>query len=92
VLLKCLPVSRLTSFGLSTLLWFGSCNHYILTFFLLCKSRKHSSSNSGLCCFISYRYRLSLAEVVMFYLMFSQALFMFFLSLSSPKLQNVLVT
>jgi len=48
----------------------------------LIKKPKHSSSNHGLCCFNSYRLRLSLAKVLMFPLMFSQALFM-----SSPSLK-----
>ena len=88
LLLKCLPISCLTLFGLSTLLWFWSNNHYILASFLWCKSRKHSSSNPGLCRSISYRPRLSLAGVIIFCVMFSQALFLSLLSLSSPKLQK----
>ena len=89
LLLKCLLISRLTLIGLSTLLWFGSCNHYTLASFLWCESHKHSS-NPGLCRFISYRPRLSLAEVIILCLMFSQALFMSLLSLSSPKLHTFL--
>jgi hypothetical protein len=67
---------KLALFRLSTLLWFGSCSHCILVCFLWSKKRKHSSSNHGLCSFNSYRPRLSLAGVLIFYLMFFQSLFM----------------
>ena len=40
--LKCLLASLLTLFRLSTLLWFGSCNHCILAHFLCCKGQQHS--------------------------------------------------
>ena len=86
--LKCLLASCLTVFGLSTFLLFGSCNHCILAWFLWSKKSKHSSSNHGLCCFNSYRPRLSLAEIVTFSLMFSQALFMSSLSLKFSKAAN----
>ena len=46
---------------------------------------KHSSSNLGLWCFNLCRSRLSLAEVLMFSLMFSQALFMFSPSIKFSK-------
>jgi len=82
--LKCLLASNLTTLS-SRMLWFGSCNHYILTCFLWSKNRKHSSPSHGLCCFNSYRTRLSLAEVLMFSLMFSQAQFMSSLSLKFSK-------
>ena len=59
---------------LSTLLWFGSCNHSILACFLWSKNRKHSSSNHGLCCFNSQRPRLPLPEVLISSWMFYQAL------------------
>ena len=49
------------------------------------KNREHSSSNHGLCCFNSHRPRLSLAEILIPSLMFSQAI-----TLSAPKLQNCL--
>ena len=77
LLLKCILVSRRTLFRLSTLLWFGSCNHSSLSLFLWSKKHKHFSSNQGLCCFNSHRPRLSLVEVLIFSLMFSQTLFMY---------------
>jgi hypothetical protein len=40
----------------------GSCKQCILACFLLSTKPEHSSSNHGLCCFNSYRPRLSLAE------------------------------
>jgi len=73
--LKCLLASRLTLFRLSTLLQLGSCIHCILACFLRSKKSKHSLSNHGLCCFNSCSPRLYLAEVLIFSLMFSQALF-----------------
>jgi len=87
--LQCLLTSLLTLFGLSTLLWLGSCNYYILACFLWSKNRKHPSSNHGVCCFNSYRHRFSLADVLIFYLMFSQALFMFSLSFKFSKAVNL---
>jgi len=87
--LQCLLTSLLTLFELPTLLWLGSCNHYILACFLWPKNRKHPSSNHGFCCFGSYRYRFSLADVLIFYLMFSQALFMFSLSFKFSKAVNL---
>jgi len=76
--LKFLLASHLTLFVLSTLLWLG---FYTLLFcFLWCKKPKHSSSNCSLWCFNSCRFRPSLAEVLIFSLMFSQALFMSSLS------------
>ena len=83
--LKCQLASHLTLFRLSTLLWFGYCNHRISACFLWSKKPKHSSSNHGLCCFNSCTPRLSLAEVLIFSLMFSQALFMSLLSLNFSK-------
>ena len=59
-ILKCLPASHLTLFRLSTQLWFESCNHCILAC-LSSKNCEHFSSNHGLCCYNSYRHRLSLA-------------------------------
>jgi len=85
LLLKCLLVSHLTFFRLSTWLRFGSCNHCILACFLGSKKFKHSASKHGLCCFITYRRRLYLAEVFIFYLMFSQALLMSSLSFKFSK-------
>ena len=78
--LKCLLASCLTLFRLSTFIWVGFCNRCILACFLSSKNCKHSSSNNGLCFYHSYRPRLSLAEVLIFSLMFSQALFMSLLS------------
>ena len=88
--LKCLLASYLILFRLFTLflLWFASCNHCILACFLWSKKRKHSSSDRALCCFYSYRPRLSLAEIFIFSLMFSQALFMSSLSLKFSKAGN----
>ena len=76
-------------FRLSTWLWFGSCNYCILHRFLGSKKLEHSSSNHGLCCFTSYKPRLYLAEVFIFSLMFSQALFMSSLSLKYSKAANL---
>ena len=65
---------------LSTLLWFGSCNHCISACFLWSENLQHSSSNHGLCCFSSYRPTLCLAGVLICSLMSSQPLFMSLLS------------
>ena len=90
--LICLLASRLTLFGSSTLLWFVSCNHRILAYLLWSKNRTHFSTNHGLCCFNSYRPWLSLAEVLIFPLMFSQAYFrMSCLSLEFSKPANLFV-
>jgi hypothetical protein len=55
---KCLLAPYLTLFRLSSLPWFGSCNHCILACFHWSKNCEHSSSNHGLSCFSSYRHRL----------------------------------
>src|SRR5215468_6775226 len=89
--LKYLLASRLTLFRLYTLLWLGSCIHCILTCFLSSKIPKHSSSNHGLCGFISCRPRLSLAEVLIVSLTLSLALFMFSSSLTFSKAANLFV-
>ena len=73
--LKCLLASHLTLFRLSTLLRLGSFIHCILACFFWSKKSKHSVSNHGLFCFNSCRPRLSLAEVLIFSVMFSEALF-----------------
>ena len=73
--LKCLLASRLPVFRLSTLLWFGPWTHCILACCLWYKYRKHSSLNRGLCCFNSYRPKLSFAEVLIFSVVSSLALF-----------------
>jgi len=86
--LKCLLASRPALFRLSTLLQLGSRTHCILACFLWSKKPKHSSSNHGLCCFSSCRPRLSLPEVLIFSLMFSQALFMSSLTLKFSKAVN----
>ena len=54
--------------------------HCILACLLWSKKSTHSLSNHGLCCFHSCRPRLSLTEVLIFSLMFSQSL----LTFSSP--------
>jgi len=87
--LKCLPASRLTLFRVSILLWFGSCNHFVLAYFLWTKIRKHSSSNHVLFCFNSYRLRLLLAEVLLRTLLLSQTLFMSSLSCKFSKTTNM---
>ena len=86
---KCLLAAHLILFRLATSLWFGSCNHYILSCFLWSKKRKHSLSNYGICCCNAYRPRLSFTEVFIFSLMFSQALFMSLLSLKFSKAANL---
>jgi hypothetical protein len=80
-----LLTALLTLFGLSTFLWLGSCNNCILACSLWSKNHKRPSSNHGFCCFNSYRHRFSLAEVLIFSLMFSQALFMSSLSFRLSK-------
>ena len=87
--MKCLLAARLTWFGLSTLLWFGSSNKCILIRFLWSKNHARSSSNRGLCCFNSYRPTLLLAVVLIFSLMFSQALFMSSLSFRFSNAANL---
>jgi len=84
--LKCLLASRLT------LLWLGSFIHCILACFLWSENPKHSSSNHGLCCFNSCNPRTSLAEVLMFSLMLSQALLKSSSSLQFSKAANLFVT
>jgi len=76
-------------FGLSTLLWLGSCNQCILACFHWSKKHKHSSSNHVLCCFNSHRPRVSLAEILLFSLIFSQALLMSLVSLKFSKAANL---
>jgi len=46
------------------IVWFGSCNHCILACSLWSKNYEHSSSSYGLCCFDSYRHRLTSVEVL----------------------------
>ena len=86
--LKCLLALHLTWFRLSTLLWFGSCNHCILACFLWSKNC-NSSSNHSWCCFNSYRPRPYLAEVSLLSLMFSQALFVSSVSFKFSKAANL---
>jgi len=85
VFLKFLLASRFTLFGLHILLRLGSWIHCNLTYFLWSKKHKQSSTNHGLCCYRSCRTRLSLAEVLMFFLMFSQVIFMSSSSLKFSK-------
>ena len=66
-----------------------SCNHCAVACYPWFKKRKHSFSNHGLCCFDSYRLRLCLAEVLVFSLMFSEALFMSSLSSRFSKAANL---
>jgi hypothetical protein len=87
--LNILLVSRLTFGRFSRLVWFGFCNHCNLACFRWYVNFKHSSSNHGLLCF-SFRYpRLSLAEVLMFSLILSQALLMSKLSSKLSKAANL---
>jgi len=82
--LKCLVASSLTLFGLSTLLFFGSCNHCNLAWFLFFLIiQRHSLSNHGLCWFNCYK--LPLAEDLIVSLMFSKTLFMALLSFNCSK-------
>ena len=89
--LKCLLASRLTLFRLTTLLCLGSYARCILACFLWSKEPKHFSSNHGLCCFSSCRPRLTLAEVLIFSVMFSEALFMSLQSHKFSKAANLFV-
>jgi len=72
-----------------TLLLFGFCNRCILACFLWSKNRQHSSSYHNVYCFTSYRFRLSIAAVLVFSLMFSQVLFMSSLSFKFSRTANV---
>ena len=87
--LKCLLASRLILFKLSTLLQLGSCIHCFLACFLWFKKSTHSLSNHGLCCFHLYKTRLSLAEVLIFSLMFSQTLFTSSSTFKFSKAENL---
>ena len=78
--LKYMLLLCLTLFRLFALLWLGSCTHFILACFLGSKKLQCSLSNHGLCWFSSFTPTLSLAEVLLFSLMFSQPLFMSLLS------------
>ena len=89
--LKCLLASRLILFKLSTLLRLGSCIHCILACYLSFKKSTHSLSNHGLSCFHSCKHRLSLAEVLIFSLMFSQTLFTSSSTLEFSKAANLFV-
>ena len=89
--LKCLLASCLILFRFSTLLQLESCIHCILASFLWSKKSTHSLSNHGLCCFNSRKPRLSLAEVLMFSLMFSQALFTSSSAFKFSKAANLFV-
>ena len=73
--LKCLLASLLTLFTSFTFLRLGSCIHCILACFLWSKKPTHSLSNCDLCRCNSCRHKLFLAKVLIFSLMFSQALF-----------------
>ena len=75
-----LLASQLLLFTLTIFLWFGSCKHCILACFIWSKNFEHALSSHGDCGFCSYGPRLSAAEILVFSLMFSQALFMLSLS------------
>jgi len=87
--MKCLLSSRLALFRLSTMLRFGSCNNSILNYSLTTKNREKYSPNHGLCCWNSYRPKLSLDEVLIVSLMFSQAIVMSSLSFKFSKSANL---
>ena len=87
--LKCLLASCLTLFRLSTFPWFGSYTHCIFAYLLGSQKPKHSSSNHGLCHFNLCVPRLPLADVLIFFLMFSQVLFMSSLSFKFSKAANL---
>ena len=89
--LNCLLTSRLTLVRLPTSLWFGSFHHWILACFVWSKNHKQSSSNRNICCLNSYRSRLSLGDVLIFSLMFSQVVFMSSLSLKLSKAASLFV-
>ena len=74
-------------FILSILFWREYFDHCILICFLLCNNHKYSSSNYGRCCRISYRPRLTTAEIL---IMFSQAIFMSSLNLKFSKAANLI--
>jgi len=63
--------------------------HCILACSFDLKNPKHSSSDHGWCCFNSCRHRLSFAEVLIFSLMFFQALYMSSLSLKFSYAANL---
>ena len=83
--LKCLLVSYLTLFRLSTWLWFGSCTHCILASFLGSKKKVNIHQTMGYAASICIDLRLSVAEVLIFTLHFSQILFMSSLSFTFSK-------
>jgi hypothetical protein len=74
--LNILLVSHLKFFRLTPLIWLGFCNHCNLACFRLSINFEHSLSSHDLLCFILRYLRLSLAEVLMFSLILSQALLM----------------
>ena len=87
---KCLLASRLALCRLSKLLCFGSYNHCILPI-PVSSNCDHYSSNHGLCCFHPFRPSVSLAEILLFSLMFSKTLFMSLLSFNNKlyiRVQN----
>ena len=87
--LKCLLASHRTLFPFCTLHLLGSCNHCIVACLLWSRNCEHSLSNHSVCYFCWYRPRLSLAEIFIFSLMFSHALFMSLLSLKFSKAANL---
>jgi hypothetical protein len=88
--LKCLLAIHLALFRVSTLLWFGSCNHCILACFLWSENHKHSSSKHVLRFFNSYRPKLSSAEVLIPFQFVPKSYLCHHLHLSSPRLNTCL--
>jgi len=76
--LKWLLFKHLRLYRLCTFPWFGSFNICVLFCFFDLKYPDPSSSNHSICCFNSYRPRLSLAEVLIFCIMYTVTLFMSF--------------
>jgi len=87
-LTKSLLTSRLSSLGLSTLFCFAYYHNSILARFISSKNRRHSSSSRDLYCLNSNRTTTSLAEVLKFPLMSSQALFMSSLTFKLSRAAN----
>jgi hypothetical protein len=87
--LNILLVSRFKFCRLSPLIWFGFCNHCNLACFHWSINFEHSSSSHGLLCFSFWYPRFSLAKVLMFSLILSQALSMSKLSSKLSKAANL---
>jgi hypothetical protein len=87
--LNVLSVSCLKFCRLSPLIWLGFCNNCNLTCFHWPINFEHSSSNHGLLNFSLWYPRLSLAEVLIFSVIFSQALLMLKLSSKLSEVANL---